>query len=202
MLVLNCHCDGCSLSWPRHSAGATQISVTVHEGGLKLLQIKDNGSGINPDDLPILCHRHTTSKISTFEDVAAVSTLGFRGEALCSISFVARLSVTSMQPGAEMGFKADFRDSQMVQPEPEACAAVPGTVMQVEDMFYNVPNRKKAMKSASEEFKRVFDVVARYSIFSCGASRRRACTVHKLGESAPTRWRLQGSASRSSGTSR
>ena len=152
-----------------YCAGATQISVTVNEGGLKLLQIKDNGCGIHADDLPILCHRHTTSKISSFEDLAAVATLGFRGEALCSISFVSRLTVTTMQPGAEMGNKAEYRDSQMLSCEP--CAAVPGTCIQVEDLFYNVPNRRKAMKSANEEFKRIYDAVARYAVFCTGARR-------------------------------
>jgi DNA mismatch repair protein MLH1 len=144
--------------------------VTVNDGGLKLLQIKDNGSGIHPDDLPILCHRHTTSKIEKYEDLASVTTLGFRGEALCSISFVSRLAVTTMQPSAEMGYKAEYRDSKMVTHEPEPCAAVQGTCIQVEDLFYNVPTRKKAMKSASEEFKRIFDVVAKYGTYCTGAT--------------------------------
>ena len=165
-------------------AGATQISVTVAEGGLKLLQIKDNGCGIHPDDLSILCHRHTTSKITKYEDLEAVSTLGFRGEALCSISFVSRLSVTTMQHSAEMGCKAEFRDSQMTSEAPDPCAAVPGTCIQVEDLFYNVPNRRKAMKSSAEEFKRIFDVVSRYAVFSAGAQlqavRIGACTLQKI----------------------
>lgn len=151
-------------------AGSTQISVTVNDGGLKLLQIKDNGAGIHPDDLPILCHRHTTSKIEKYEDLASVTTLGFRGEALCSISFVSRLTITTMQPSAEMGYKAEYRDSKMVTPEPEPCAAVQGTCIQVEDLFYNVPTRKKAMKSASEEFKRIFDMVAKYATYCTGAA--------------------------------
>lgn len=113
------------------SAGATHINVTVADGGLKLLQIKDNGRGIHPDDMPILCHRHTTSKIADFSDLAAISTLGFRGEALCSISFVSRLAVTSMQPGAELGYRAEFRDSEMLSPAPEPCASVQGTCIQV-----------------------------------------------------------------------
>jgi DNA mismatch repair protein MLH1 len=112
-------------------SGATQINVTVSDGGLKLIQIKDNGGGIHPDDLPILCHRHTTSKITSFEDLAAVNTLGFRGEALCSISFVSRLTVTSMQPGAELGYRVEYRDSKMMATEPEPCAATQGTTIQV-----------------------------------------------------------------------
>jgi hypothetical protein len=107
------------------------VNVTVSDGGLKLIQIRDNGGGIHPDDLPILCHRHTTSKINTFEDLAAVNTLGFRGEALCSISFVSRLTVTTMQPGAELGYRVEYRDSKMLGTAPEPCASTPGTIIQV-----------------------------------------------------------------------
>lgn len=137
------------------------------DGGLKQILIKDNGCGIHPDDMAILCERHTTSKIRDFEDLAALQSLGFRGEALCSISFVARLTITTMQPGAEMGHKAEYKDSAMVG-APEPCAAVPGTCLQVDDLFYNVPNRRKALSSASEEFKRIFDVMARYAVYSTG----------------------------------
>ncbi|GFH15220.1 DNA_mis_repair domain-containing protein, partial [Haematococcus lacustris] len=87
-------------------AGATQISVVVKEGGNKLLQIVDNGHGIRKADLPILCHRHTTSKLSSFEDLETISTLGFRGEALCSISFVSRMTVTTMPAEALHGYRA------------------------------------------------------------------------------------------------
>lgn len=76
--------------------------MTVKDGGLKLLQITDNGGGIHKDDLPILCHRHTTSKLVEYADLASISTLGFRGEALCSVSFVSRFTVTTMRPDEEV----------------------------------------------------------------------------------------------------
>jgi DNA mismatch repair protein MLH1 len=140
-------------------SGATQISVTVRDGGLRLLQIRDNGCGIHPGDLPILCHRHTTSRIQT---------LGFRGEALCSISFVSRLQIVSMRADAELGCKATYQNSEMTTETAEPCAAVPGTCITVEDMFYNIPNRRKALGSANDEFRRIYDVVSKYAVFSTG----------------------------------
>ena len=151
------------------STGATQITVLVNEGGLKLLQIKDNGCGIHAEDFPILCHRHTTSKLEADEDLKRIQTLGFRGEALCSISFVSRLKIMSMRADAQMGHRAEFRDAEMTTTEPERCAAVQGTLITAEDMFYNVPNRLKAMSSATQEFHLIYDVVAKYAVFCTGA---------------------------------
>jgi DNA mismatch repair protein MLH1 len=121
-------------------AGATQISITVKEGGNKLLQVADNGHGIRVGtgagilqqsciayqsrscliphdsqsslqkaDLPILCHRHTTSKLSSFEDLESIRTLGFRGEALCSISHVSNMTVTTMTPDALHGYRVSYK---------------------------------------------------------------------------------------------
>lgn len=156
--------------------GATQLTIQVTDGGLKLLQIKDNGCGIHAQDFPILCHRHTTSKLQKHDDLKRISTLGFRGEALCSISFVSRLKIVSMRTGESMGYKADFRDSHMTTDEPERCAAVQGTCITAEDMFYNVPNRKKALSSPSQEFRLMYDVIAKYAVFSTGAPWPAACS--------------------------
>ena len=159
--------------------GATHISILVNEGGLKLLQIKDNGCGIHAEDFPILCHRHTTSKLSVEEDLRKIQTLGFRGEALCSISFVSRLKIVSMRAGAQMGHRAEFRDSEMTTKDPERCAAVQGTLITAEDMFYNVPNRLKAMSSPTQEFQLIYDVVAKYAVFCTGPSLLYSC-VHLI----------------------
>ncbi|KXZ55311.1 hypothetical protein GPECTOR_3g445 [Gonium pectorale] len=162
-------------------AGSTQISVLVKEGGNKLLQITDNGCGIRKDDLPILCHRHTTSKLREFEDLQTLSTLGFRGEALCSISFVSHMSVTTMARGAQYGYRVNFKDSEMEPPGPRPVAAVPGTTISVEDLFFNVPTRRKALKSASEEYSHILDVVGRYAVYSTGV----AISCRRAGESRP-----------------
>lgn len=121
-------------------AGATKLVITVKEGGLKLLQIQDDGSGIRFEDLPILAHRHTTSKLRQFEDLETISTLGFRGEALASISFVAHMAVVTMTRSSQHGWRVEYRDSQVVPPGPKAVAAVPGTTITVEVRCCRLPS--------------------------------------------------------------
>ena len=94
-------------------AGSTEIAVTLAEGGLKLLQIVDNGHGIRVADFPILCERFTTSKLRKFDDLAGISTFGFRGEALASLTHVARVTITSMPPGEPAAHRAVFYDSKV-----------------------------------------------------------------------------------------
>jgi len=144
-------------------AGATSISVTVLQGGLKMLQIQDNGCGIRKDDLEIVCERFTTSKLSKFEDLLAINTYGFRGEALSSISHVAHLTIVTKTADSPVGFKAMYTDGKLKGP-PKACAALQGTQIRVDDLFYNVATRRKALKNPSEEYSRIFEVVSRYSI--------------------------------------
>ncbi|EFN50802.1 hypothetical protein CHLNCDRAFT_28710, partial [Chlorella variabilis] len=151
-------------------AGATQIIVTVKDGGKALLQIQDNGHGIRKDDLPILCQRHTTSKLREFEDLLGIQTLGFRGEALASISFVARLSVTTMTEGAVHGWRASYTDGVLEAPGPRPTAANRGTLISVEDLFWNVPLRKKALKGVGEEYRHILDVMGRYAVYKAGVS--------------------------------
>ncbi|RXG71986.1 DNA mismatch repair protein Mlh1 [Armadillidium vulgare] len=144
-------------------AKSTQIQVTVKQGGLKLLQIHDNGTGIRKEDLDIVCERFTTSKLKEFEDLKEISTYGFRGEALASISHVAYLSITTRTNSDKCAWKASYIDGKLKNP-PKPTAGNQGTVITVEDLFYNVSTRKKALKSPSEEHGRIAEVVGRYAI--------------------------------------
>jgi hypothetical protein len=162
-------------------AGSRSITVTVRDGGNKLLQVTDDGCGIRDEDLPILCERHTTSKLRTFEDLDAVATFGFRGEALASMSFVANLTVTTMTADAAHATRAAYADGKMTSEGAQPTAGVPGTTISIENLFYNVPTRRRALKSASEEFARVLETTQRYA-----ASRPDvAFCVRKLGDARP-----------------
>ncbi|KAF2225293.1 histidine kinase-like ATPase [Elsinoe ampelina] len=166
-------------------AGATSLEVLVKDGGLKLLQITDNGCGINRDDLPILCERHTTSKLKVFEDLTSIGTYGFRGEALASISHIAHLTVTTKTQDSPTAFKAYYLGGKLAPPkpgqppDPKPCAGRQGTQIQVEDLFYNVPNRKNAFRSPSEEYAKILEQIGRYSVHCKGV----AFSCKKHGES-------------------
>ncbi|KAL6238632.1 hypothetical protein BDW75DRAFT_15371 [Aspergillus navahoensis] len=157
-------------------AGSTSIEILVKEGGLKLLQITDNGHGIDRDDLPILCERFTTSKLKEFEDLSSIATYGFRGEALASISHIAHLTVTTKTADSSCAWRAHYADGKLVPPKPGQSAAPKptagrgGTQITVEDLFYNVPTRRRAFRSASEEYAKILDVVGRYAVHCSGVA--------------------------------
>jgi DNA mismatch repair protein MLH1 len=118
-------------------AGSTSIEVLVRDGGLKLLQITDNGHGIEREDLPILCERFTTSKLKAFEDLSSIGTYGFRGEALASISHIAHLRVTTKTAGSSCAWQAHYAGGKLTpgkpgqSPDPKPCAGRPGTQITV-----------------------------------------------------------------------
>ena len=161
-------------------AGSSNITVVVAGGGLQLLQINDNGSGIRKEDLKIVCERFTTSKLREFNDLTSISTYGFRGEALASISHVAKLTIMTKTEGSPCGYKVEYSDGKPVNDKPKPSAANKGTQITVEDLFYNVPTRKRVLKSASEEFNKIADVVTKYSIHNSG---KVGFTLKKIGDS-------------------
>ncbi|THX55698.1 DNA mismatch repair protein MutL [Aureobasidium pullulans] len=157
-------------------AGATMLEILVKDGGLKLLQISDNGHGINKADLPLLCQRHTTSKIKEFEDLTSIGTYGFRGEALASISHIAHLTVTTKTRESSCAWRAYYTNENLTPvkpgqtPDPKPCAGKQGTQITVEDLFYNVPTRRRAFRSSSEEYAKILDIIGKYSIHCKGVA--------------------------------
>ena len=131
-------------------AGATRIQVELAGGGIRLIRVADNGSGIHADDLPLALSRHATSKIASLQALEHVRSMGFRGEGLASIASVSRLTLTSRQEGSTAARQVRARDGQI---EPAAAAAHPvGTSVEVADLFFNTPARRKFLKSENTEY--------------------------------------------------
>ncbi len=142
-------------------AGATEIRIDVEEGGRKLIRVSDNGGGIAAEDLPLAFAAHATSKLSTADDLFRVSTFGFRGEALASIGAVARVLLTSRMRGGEgVEILVENGESSEVRPG----AAAPGTVIEVRNLFQNVPVRRRFMRSVEIENEHVSESVARFAV--------------------------------------
>ena len=141
-------------------AGSSVITVQLEEGGVKLLRIADDGIGIPRDELALALTRHATSKIATLDDLERVGTLGFRGEALASVASVARLMLTSRARGAAHAWK--LQAGSPAQPEPAALMA--GTVIEVRDLYFNTPARRKFLKSEGTEFAHCAEAVRRLAL--------------------------------------
>ena len=143
-------------------AGCTQIDVDLEAGGIKLMRVRDDGCGIERDDLTLSLSRHATSKITTLDDLEAVASLGFRGEALAAISSVSRLVLTS-STGAGSGHMVSCEGRDMaaqVQPAPHPR----GTTVEVRDLFFNTPARRKFLRAEKTEFSHVEEVVKRLAL--------------------------------------
>ena len=130
-------------------AGASAVVVEIQSGGMSLIRVTDNGCGIAPGEMPTAFLRHATSKLREAGDLAAIGTLGFRGEALAAISAVSRLDVLSRQRGAELGASLSLEGGVPGPVEDAGCPE--GTTMMVRELFYNTPARLKFMKSDSAE---------------------------------------------------
>ena len=120
-------------------AGATELIVRIAQGGSTLIEIIDNGHGIHPDDLPLAVMRHATSKIKTAEDLHAIVSLGFRGEALASIAAVSRLTLTSSQDESGIGHQVEVNGTAFDHQQVQAVAAQKGTHIRVQDLFLMCP---------------------------------------------------------------
>ena len=134
-------------------AGATQVSVIIKDAGRTLIQVIDNGCGMSPDQAVLAFERHATSKISSAEDLMDIHTFGFRGEALASIAAVAEVTLKTRRAGDEIGCQVDFADSQHLSTI-ETVTPV-GSNFSVRNLFYNVPARRKFLKSESVELKHI-----------------------------------------------
>ncbi len=138
-------------------AKACNITVEVEGGGTRLLRVIDDGEGMDSDDVLLCLERHATSKLKEAADLNAITTLGFRGEAVPSIASVSRLVITSKRPGAELGTLAEVRYGQVRKVHDMGCSQ--GTVMEVRDLFGNVPARRKFLKANRTELAHVEEVV-------------------------------------------
>ena len=144
-------------------AGASQIEIRIEEGGLRRLQVIDNGRGIEKDQLPLALARHATSKIASLADLEHVTSLGFRGEALASMAAVSRLTLASRPLAAEHGWKVDVQPGQAAPPS-EPAAIAPGTVIEVIDLFSATPARRKFLKSPATEAAYCLDAIRRIAL--------------------------------------
>lgn len=143
-------------------AGATHIEVEIHGAGRQLIRVRDNGQGIPVDEIELALHRHATSKLAAIDDLSYLETLGFRGEALHSIAAVSRLTLTSCHYEASVGARIVAEGGQVL--DVRGVGIPVGTVVEVADLFYNVPARRKFLKSDVTERRHVVQVVSQYAM--------------------------------------
>jgi DNA mismatch repair protein MutL len=146
-------------------AGATRLQIDIEQGGVKLIRVKDNGCGIHKDDLALALSRHATSKIIELTDLENITSLGFRGEALASISSVSRFHIisNSSEESGSSGWKVEV-EGQEVEVSESPAAHPQGTSAEVRDLFFNVPARKKFLKTEKTEFTRIDEVIKRIAL--------------------------------------
>ena len=131
-------------------AGATRVDVELEEGGIRLIRIRDNGGGIAKQELALALSRHATSKIASLEDLEAVATMGFRGEALPSIASVSHFSITSRTADAAHAFRIECEGGKLGEPMPAQHPV--GTTVEVRDLFFNVPARRRFLRTERTEY--------------------------------------------------
>ncbi|PWW01072.1 DNA mismatch repair endonuclease MutL [Mangrovibacter plantisponsor] len=144
-------------------AGATRIDIDIERGGAKLIRIRDNGSGIGKDELALALSRHATSKIASLDDLEAIMSLGFRGEALASISSVSRLTLTSRTADQQEAWQA-YAEGREMAVTVKPAAHPQGTTLEVLDLFYNTPARRKFMRTEKTEFAHIDEIIRRIAL--------------------------------------
>ena len=145
-------------------AQASMVSVDIEEGGVKRIRITDNGIGISDEDLPLALARHATSKIASIDDLEAVATLGFRGEALASIASVSKLSITSNTSDLPANGRSAYCEGREMQVSISPQAHPRGTTLDIRDLFYNTPARRKFLRTERTEYARIEEVVKRTAL--------------------------------------
>jgi DNA mismatch repair protein MutL len=143
-------------------AQATRIDVELERGGCGLIRVRDDGIGIEPKEIALALARHATSKIASLDDLASVATLGFRGEALPSIASVSRLSLVSRSAAAGHAWSVEARDGAVAAPVP--ASHPPGTSVEVRDLFFNVPARRKFLRSETTEYQHIVRMLERLAL--------------------------------------
>lgn len=144
-------------------AGAGDIEVEIEQGGIKLIKIRDNGCGIEPEEMINALERHATSKIRNLEDLERVGTLGFRGEALPSIASVSQLRLISRHENAEHGWSLSGSPEEIAA-GPQPASHTPGTTVEVRELFFNVPARRKFLRTEKTEFQHIDNIVRRIAL--------------------------------------
>ncbi|QFI39193.1 DNA mismatch repair endonuclease MutL [Moritella marina ATCC 15381] len=144
-------------------AGATRIDIDIDKGGAKLIRIRDNGSGVEKDQLGLALSRHATSKLATLDDLEAIDSLGFRGEALASISSVSRLTFTSRTKAQSEAWQA-YAEGRDMQVQIKPAAHPIGTTVEVIDLFFNTPARRKFLRTDKTEFNHIDELVKRIAL--------------------------------------
>ncbi len=141
-------------------AEATKITIKIKNGGLDMIEVSDNGVGIPSENLPEIFDAHTTSKIRSIEDLNTLISMGFRGEALSSITSVSKVTVQSKYKDENVAYEIAYGENG--KSEIKKCAREEGTLVRVEDLFYNIPARKKYLKSAQTEYRKIYELVSKY----------------------------------------
>lgn len=144
-------------------AGATRIQIDIERGGHKLIRIRDNGAGIVKDELTLALSRHATSKLKTLDDLECISSLGFRGEALASISSVSRLTLSSKPADQETAWQA-FAEGRDMTVQIQPTAHPNGTTIEVKDLFFNTPARRKFLRTEKTEFSHIDELIKRIAL--------------------------------------